>query len=290
MMKDSPRTGILLMVLSALCFSCSDIGIKVMGENLSAWLVVAGRGLLGMLAVLVMVRFNIRQLLVKQWPMQLLLGSSSALGFLFFILSIKYLPLSISMPLGYSYPAIAALLSPLINKEKTSREDWLAIGMALAGAICFSQSSSAEGSQNILLGLIFGLAGAFFVGLMTTLARRQTRARVPLSTNLFYLYFCNTAVCAPLILLLDRPLLPGAADLARLFILIAPVSVLGFCLMFTAYRYINAHRGGTILMLEAAVAALFGLIVLGEPLTIMIVFGALFMIASALIITRQAGA
>ena len=288
-MQDSPRSGIILMVLSALCFSWADIGIKVWGENLSAWLVVAVRGLVGVTGVLATVRFNFRHFMVKQWPTQALLGSSSALGFLFFILSIKYLPLSLSMPLAYLYPTIAALLSPLINKEKTSRGDWLAISLALGGVICFSQSSSGGASENLTLGLIFGLAGAFFVGLMTTLARRLTKEAVPLNVNLFYLYFCNTAVCLPLVFLLDRPLLPPAGDLAKLVILIAPISVFGFCLMFAAYRYINAHRGGTILMLEAAVASLYGLVMLGEPLTFSLVLGAGLMVTSALIITRISG-
>lgn len=288
-MKDSSRAGIILMVLSALCFSCSDISIKVIGGNMSPWLVVAGRGLFGSLVVLVLIRFEVRQLWIKEWPMQLLLGSSSAMGFLCLIISLKHLPLSIAMPLSYSYPAIAAILSPLINKEKVSRAEWLAIALALAGAVCFSQSSSGEESKNILLGLTFGLAGAFFVGLMATLARRQTRANVPLSVNLFFLYFCNTAVCLPLVLLLDRPLLPGAEDLAKLFMLIAPVSVLGFCLMLVAYRYISAHRGGTIMMLEAAVAALYGLVALGEPLSAMVFLGGFLMIASAISISREAG-
>lgn len=284
-MSNSARSGILIMVLSSFCFCCSDIGIKVLTGNLSACQVVVGRGLVGIVVSLIAIRFNLRSLLVNQWPIQLLLGVSSALGFLFFILSIKYLPLSLSMPLAYCYPTVAALLSPLINKENPSRGDWLAIALATGGVICFSRNSAGGESEQLALGLAFGLIGAFFIGLMSTLARRQTRT-APVKVGLFYLCFCNFAVCLPLVLLLDNPVVPAAADLAPLLFFIAPFSILGFGLMFAAYRRLSAPRGGIILMLEAAVASLYGLVMLGEPFTFSLLLGAILMLGSAIIISR----
>ena len=284
-MRNSSRTGIFLMLLASLGFSCSDIGVKVLGENLSVWQMVSGRGLLGVAVVLIIIRFQLSRLLVSQWRTQLILGFASAFGFTFFILSIKYLPLSISMPLSYFYPALAAIMSPLINNEKPSREDWLAITLGLGGVICFSQSSSGNEGQSLLTGIVFGLIGALFIALMVSLARRQTRS-VPLSVNLFYLYFANAVTCLPLLILFDAPLIPAKADLAKLFLFIAPISIISFGLMFVAFRYISAHRGGTILMLEAGVAALYGLLILNEPLNIFIILGGLLMLVSAIIITR----
>lgn len=284
-MRNSSRPGIFLMLLSALGFSCSDIGIKVLGENLSVWQMVSGRGLLGIAIILIIIRFKFSYLLVNQWRVQLILGFTSAFGFIFFILSIKYLPLSISMPLSYFYPALAAIMSPLINNEKPSREDWLAIAFGLGGVICFSQSSSGNEGQRLLVGIGSGLIGALFIALMVNLARRQTRS-VPLTVNLFYLYLANTATCLPLLLFFDDPIIPAKADLARLFLFIAPISIISFGLMFVAFRYISAYRGGAILMLEGAVAALYGLVILNEPLSVFIVLGSLLMLGSAAIIAR----
>lgn len=278
--------GIIIMMLAAAMFGISDIGVKVLGDNLSAWQITGGRGLLGLIGVLAVVRFRPRALMTRQWPVQLGLGLAGTLGFTCFVMSIKYLPLSMAMPLAYTFPAFGALLSPLINQEKPTGHDWAAVVLALAAVICLSRGQPSAGETLSPAGFAFGLVGAFFVALMTNLARRQTQA-VKLSVNLFYLYLANAAVCLPLALMLDRPPVPPPADLAGLLLVIAPGSVLGFCFMFIGYRRLSAVRGGTILMLEVAVAGSYGLIVLGEPLTPFIAAGGLLMVLSALMITRS---
>ncbi len=287
-MERSARTGLILMTVTAMCFSCSDIGVKVLGGNLSPWQITGGRGLLGVAVALAAVRFNIRVFFVRQWPWQLMLGLAATLGFLFFILSVKYLPLSVALPLAYLYPAVGALLSPLINREKPGREDWLAIALAIGAVICLSHSgaSNPAGGEHVFLGLGYGLLGAFFVGLMTNLARRQTQATV-LSVNLFYVYLTNLAVCFPLVWFLDGAALPPAADLTRLYGFIAPLSILGSSLMFLAYRHISAHRGGIVMTLEAATAAVYGVIILEEPLSASLILGAGLMVLSGAAILRS---
>jgi len=286
-MNRSPKTGITLMMLSALAFGCSDIGIKVLGGNLSPWQITAGRGLLGVLVILALCRFQVKTLLVKQWPCQILLGLAGATGFTCFIISIKYLPLSISMPLAYVFPAIGALISPFINKEKPGSADWVAIGLALTAVICLSHGAPhEEGGRTVAVGMVFGLVGAFFVALMTNLARRQTQT-VLLNVNLFYLFLANFAVGLPLALFFDGAALPPAADLAKLFFFIAPAAIIAFGLMFVAYRHISAHRGGIILTLEAASATVYGLVVLGEPMTFSVILGGLLILLSGVIIIRS---
>lgn len=281
-----PQTGILIMALAAVCFSCSDIGIKVLGGNLSPWQIAAGRGFFGMLVILIAIRFRVRGLIVKQWPCQMFLGTAGAFGFTFFIFSIKYLPLSIAMPLGYIYPAIGALISPFINQEKPGRDDWVAIGLAMTAVICLSQGASSQVGENFLPGLVFGLLGAFFVGLMINLARRQTQT-VILSVNLFYLYFSNFLVGLIMSLVFDDQLVPPMPDLAKLFLFIAPMAIIGFSLMFVAYRYISAHRGGIVMTLEAAAATLYGLFILHEPVTLPVVLGGVLILLSGVVIIRS---
>ncbi len=283
MKQSSQAAGVATMVLSSLLFTTSDICIKVLAEGLSPWQITAGRGLLGLALVVALTGFNPRPFLIRQWPVQLGLGAAGALGFTCFIVSIKYLPLSIAMPLAYVFPAIGAFLSPLINKEKPNRSDWLAIALALAAVICLSRGAQ-EDQQASFFGFAFGLIGAFFVALMTNLARRQTRT-VSLRANMFYLCLGNIAICLPLVFLLDAPVVPVPRDLGRLFLVIAPASILGFILMFVAYRHLNAFRGATILMLEAALACVYGVAMLGEPLTGFMVTGGVLMMASALLIS-----
>lgn len=66
--ENNAHIGILFMALSAFSFSCGDIVIKVLGENLSPWQISASRGLGGVLVALAIIRFNYRQLLVPIGP------------------------------------------------------------------------------------------------------------------------------------------------------------------------------------------------------------------------------
>ncbi len=283
-MPTPARTGLIIMTLAAISFSCTDIGIKVLGENLSPWKIGAARGLAGMMVAVAMAKFRFRAFLVPQWRRQFMLGGACALGFTCLIISLKMLPLSVAMPVSYIFPSLGALMSPFINNEKPSRADWVAIGLAFAAVICFSRGGAVDQAESRSVGLAVGLVGAFFVGLMTNLARRS-RA-MPLSVNIFYLYLANFALCFPLVLILDSHIIPASVDLAKLFLFIIPTSIAGFGLMFLGYRYMSAHRGGIILTLEVAVATVFGLTVLDEPVTVFVVMGGLLILASAVIIGR----
>ncbi|MDL2226905.1 DMT family transporter [Deltaproteobacteria bacterium OttesenSCG-928-M10] len=285
-MDRSPRIGVFIMMLAAIGFGGGDIGVKVLGENLSPWQITAGRGFLGLVIILALSRFNIGHFMIKQWPCQMLLGLTGALGYACFVFSLKWLPLSIAMPLGYVYPAMGALLSPFINREKPGRADWIAIGLALAAVICLSRGTTPEPGASLVMGFVIGLIGAFFIAVMTNLARRQTQT-ILLNVNLFYLFLGNFVLGLPLSLALDSVLIPPAVDLAKLFCCIAPASITGFWLMFIGYRHISAHRGGIVLTLEAVITSLYGLVFLGEPLTLWAVLGLALILLSGVIIIRS---
>lgn len=286
-MQPSTRKGIFVMLLAAVCFSCSDVGVKVLGSNLSPWHIMGFRGLVGMLAILAAVKLNWRLFLVRHWPTQVLLGAACTFGYTGFIISIKLLPLSVALPLSYVFPALGALMSPLINKEKPSPGDWLAIGLALLAVVLLSRGAALDQHyEHAAWGVAAGLGGAVMVALMTNLARRQARNTL-MSVNLFYLFFCNCLFGAVMCLFFDRPLLPPTADLARLLFFIAPMAVTAFWLMFIAYRHISAHQGGNILMTEAALATAYGLVALGEPFSLFGLLGVVLMLSSAVIIARN---
>lgn len=283
-MEKTIKGGALFLVLAAVAFTCSNVGVKVAGENISPWQICTGRGLVGMAFALVILHFNWRALLDKHWLWQLLLGVTSGLGFTSFIISIKLLPLSIAMPLTFVFPAVAALLSPLINKEKPTVEDWVAIAVAF-GAVVFLSLGAMREEAGSLLGMLMGLMCAFWMGAMTNLARRQSK--VSLGVNVFYLFLGNFIVSLPLMIIFDSPVIPAPLDLVRLFVFIIPLTLAGFSLMFIGFRYYSAHRGSVILTIEMPLATLYGLIILKEPLTIFVVVGSIMMLASTVILIRS---
>lgn len=70
---------------------------------------------------------------------------TNTLGFTCLAFAIKMLPLTIYMPLCFIYPALTALLSPLINKEKPNRTEWMAMAVAFIAIIFLSQGATEQG-------------------------------------------------------------------------------------------------------------------------------------------------
>jgi len=282
-MHNNEKLGLILMLLSALAYGAGDILVKVVGEGLSPWQMTVGRAFLGLLAALGWARFRLRDFLIPDWSWQVAIGVASSLGFISMMFTIKLLPLSVALPLIYLYPALGALMSPLINRESPSGSDWAAIIVALAGVIFLAHGTAADDSAASWAGLAWGFSSTFWMALMVNLTRRQAKAR-PTRVILFYLFAVNLLVSLPVVLMTDRPVVPAGADLGILLGLIAPSGVAAILFMSVGYRHINAHRGGVIMTFEAVAASLFGLIFLGEPLTIFVAAGSLMLIGSAVII------
>ncbi len=274
--------GVGMMVLAAVCFAGGDVGVKFLGERLSPWQMSAGRALLGMLVALSLARFRVRDFLVPEWPWQVFLGVSSTMGMVCLMFAFQTLPLSVALPVFYLYPALGALLSPLLNREKPSPADWLAIMLAFAAVICLTWHGGGEAGIE-KTGLAWGFGGAFFVALLVNLTRRQAQ-KLPTAVSLGYLFTVNLAICLPISLMHDRPLIPAEADLVRLLFWVAMPMVIGLIFMVEGYKYISAHRGGVILTLEVVCGSLYGLAFLGEDPTAGVILGGGLMLASALVI------
>ena len=281
-MNSEVRLGMTLMILAALSFACGDVGVKVLGQNLSPWQIAGGRALLGLVITLFMARFRLRGFIITDWPWQILLGLSSTLGLICTIMTLKLLPLSVAFPLLYLYPALGALMSPLINREKPSGSDWLAIALAFGGVILLAHGVASQKTAG-WAGVGWALGSAFFVGLFINLTRRQAKSH-PLRVILFYLCLVNVLICLPATVCFDQPVIPAGADLMKLFFFIAPTLLAGIFLLSVGYKYINAHRGGVIQTLEVVFGSLYGVLFLSEPLTLLVMVGSGLMMASALTI------
>lgn len=271
-----------MMLLAAVCFAGGDVGVKFLGERLSPWQMSAGRAILGLLVALTLARFRVRDFLVSEWPWQVLLGLSSTLGMVCLMFAFQTLPLSVALPVFYLYPAMGALLSPLLNREKPSPADWLAIGLAFAAVICLTWHGGGEAGIDGT-GVAWGFGAAFFVALLVNLTRRQAQ-KLSTAVSLVYLYAVNLVVCVPITLMYDRPAMPAGDDLIRLLLFLAAPMVIGTVFMVEGYKYISAHRGGVILTLEVVCGSLYGLMFLGEDPSLGVILGGGLMLASALVI------
>ena len=104
-------------------------------------------------------------------------------AFIALVLAIRLIPLSTTMVFFYSYPAFAAIFSPIVFGEKISSGEVFGIALAILGvAILFDFKF--EGG---IIGQLMAMTGAVFAGITVALIKklRETHGSV-----IIYFYFC----------------------------------------------------------------------------------------------------
>jgi drug/metabolite transporter (DMT)-like permease len=256
--RQSPFAGPLFMLLSACLFTAMNVLLKQAMADFRIWDIGFYR-FCGGLVVLTAI-FSRRGNPFRSSDMRLLIvrGCTGSIAFIFFILSVRLLPVSTALMLLYSFPAFAALFSSWIYREKVSPVGWGCLIMVLAGvAVLVHPQSGGEG-----LGYAAGLLSAVFAGLTVAIIRRlkQTNGSV-----IIYLYFClvGSMVTAPFFL--RSPVLPLSLNQVLVCGGIVLTSILGQLLMNQGFGYCRSWEGGLYMTGEVLFTALAGIMLFGDP-------------------------
>ena len=254
----NPLRGPLFMLLSACGFTVMNLLLKQAMVDFGVWDIGFYRffgGLIILVAVLgrggnLFRSPNLRLLLLR--------GCTGSIAFIFFIFSVRRLPVSTALMLLYAYPAFAALFSSWLYHEKVSRPAWLCMAAVLAGvALLVDPAGGVD-----LFGTVAGILSAVFAGLTIAIIRRlkQTNGSV-----IIYLYFCvvGSIVTAPAFLY--SPTLPATLSQAMLCGGIVVSSILGQLTMNHGFGYCRSWEGGLYLTSEVVLTGLAGIALLGDP-------------------------
>jgi drug/metabolite transporter (DMT)-like permease len=254
----SALAGPLFMLLSACGFTVMNLLLKQATADFGVWDIGFYR-FFGGLIILVAV-FGRGGSLFRSPNLRLLLlrGCTGSMAFIFFIFSVRRLPVSTALMLLYAYPAFGALFSSRLYQEKVSRPAWLCMAAVLAGvAILVDPAGGAD-----LFGTLAGILSAVFAGLTIAIIRRlkQTNGSV-----IIYLYFCvvGSLVTAPAFLY--SPTLPATLSQAVVCGGIVLSSVLGQLTMNHGFGYCRSWEGGLYLTSEVVLTSLAGIALLGDP-------------------------
>jgi drug/metabolite transporter, DME family len=148
--------GVVYVLLATLGWSLSGIFVRFMPE-LDGWQINCWRGLfLGIFLFLYLLAVY-RGQLFKQFckvPAAAFLATAVlfSLGSTMYVASLTKLSVATVSVIGASAPLIAALLSPLVTRERPGAASWIAAMMALAGVAVIAWDGLAAGSW---LGLLF---------------------------------------------------------------------------------------------------------------------------------------
>jgi len=189
----------------------------------------------------------------------------------------------------YLAPVLTALgLHWLVPGEKLVRAQWAGVLVAFAGlALAFGEGFAA--ARGSLLGDGFGLVAALLWAATTVLIRATSLARISAAKTLFY----QLAVSAPM--LLAASVLMGEAGVVALTPLaLASLAYQGAIVAFASYlvwfwllrRYLAA-RLAVFSFLAPLFGVLFGVAILGEPLTPSFAGAALLVGAGIVLVNRR---
>lgn len=275
------------ILAASICFSTEDIIIKLTAQDLTVWQISFGRYLLGAVGLLLLSRGSVRRLLGRQRGLLVLQAVLSTILIVLLVLSIQSLPLSLTLILFYLFPAFAALFSPWICQERVLVMEWGAVAVAVSGAGITLWS--AEASAGFNWGYLLILAASVLTGICINLIRRLGATDTP-ATIYFYHCFIGAALCLPLLLLQDQPLVPAPLSLLGLMA-IALLSLTGELAMNHSFKMVSSTRGSVLLMSEIIIGAGFGIIFLGEPAGARLFLGAGLILGCGVVLTlRPAGA
>lgn len=182
---------------------------------------------------------------------------------LFYMTSLKYLPVSLAVTLFYTYPLILILLTPYLDRVRLPLRRWLVAIVAFTGVL-IAVGPSIDGLDP--RGVAFALLGSLFCAGMFISAARLT------SDSTVTFFWCQL-IALPLGLAFAY-INGGLAEPAYLAVAILPLTVnivgyfLGFLLQILAAPRISAASAGLLFLFEPVVAIVAAALVLGETISL----------------------
>lgn len=191
--------------------------------------------------------------------------------------------LAVASILLYTAPAIVVLLSAVLWREPITRKKITALLLTLVGCACVTGVFA--GNLTVTLrGILLGLGSGFFYALYSIFGRYALKYYGPYTVTVWTFVFCGLGS-----LLLIRPA-EMAAGLAqpRMWLLalgLVAVSTVAPYLLYTrGLSRVESGKASIMASLEPVTSSLVGVLVFGEPLTMLAGLGILCVLAGVWIL------
>ena len=253
-------TGAAIMLAAALVFAVMGMLIKLLGPGFRVWDIAAFRFGGGMALILVIFGRQIKLFAPVRPKLMITRGIVGAMAFLIFISALRLIPFSTATVIFFSFPAFAALFSPLIFKTPITRFEVACIGMALTGvAVLLDFSLQGNG-----LGQVLALLAGALAGLTITLVKTLRASNGPV---IIYFYLCLVGFGVTLPPFMADPHWPVAPLEIVIVIAIITLATAGQLFMNQGFHYCQSWEGGLYMTSEVVFATLLGVMFFSENLT-----------------------
>ncbi len=294
--------GIVLKVLSTLCFTLMAASVKWLGMGLSALdmppvgQVVFFRSFFALVPVLLWIRFQgqLRDAVVtsnlKGHVTRSMVG---IFGMFFGFAGLAILPLADATVISYASPLFVIMLAAIFLKERVRAYRWTAVGIGFSGVVVAMSPHLAilGGDAVSAKGALFALIGAIMAAFAMVEVRKLTATDTTASIVFYFSLFCSVIglLTLPLGFVLDgwawvMPSLPNFAIL----MLVGVLGGLGQITLTAAYRRAETSVIAPFEYVSIIWATAVGFFAFGDvPQEAVIIGSAIVVIAGLFVIYRE---
>ncbi|MFC5713016.1 DMT family transporter [Thalassorhabdus alkalitolerans] len=268
--------GVGLVILAAICWGISGgIGDILMNKGWDPIVISFYRGAVAFICFLAWFLFRFRKNWIfstRLYIWSLLAGLGVAGNFTFYFLSIQASSVAVAATLMYTAPVFVLLISFLFRLERSTWFKWGCITGVLVGIILLTGAYSTDSISVSVLGAAAGLAAGIFYALFIFGFKNASSTGNPQIT----LTIAFFSFCIILFLFADNAEAASVVTSSDIgwFLLLG---ILGAGLSFIFYvigiRRTTPTTASMVAMVEPVTASLFGILLLGDHLTTIQIFG-----------------
>jgi drug/metabolite transporter (DMT)-like permease len=271
---DAHYRGVPLLVLAELCFTLSTVITKhvVRVSAVPAVEITFFRFFLGAVltaAHLLRKRSSFRP---NNWVTIGFRAVLNSAAVILFFYALQYTTVTNANMLNMTYPVFVFLVSPFINREKSSPLFWIFLGVTMAGIWLVIDPEFGSVNTGDLLGLSSGIVAGFAISTL-----KEARLHDSTEIILFYLMCVGTVING--FVVLPKFVLP-AGFTGLLVITAALLGFVGQIFLTEGYSFVRATSGSIVSSSRILFAVLLGVVLFHDPLHARILAGGALILIS----------
>ncbi len=281
-------SGVGLVMITAICWAISGgIANILMNKGWDPIVISLYRGAVGFICFFAWFLFRFRQNWIfstRLYIWSLLAGVGVAGNFTFYFVSIQASSIAVAATLMYTAPPFVLLISFLLRIERSTWFKWGCISGVLMGIILLTDAYNTESISVSFLGTAAGLASGLSYALFIFGFKNASSIGKP-QTTLTIAFF---AFCLILFLFTDNDKAASVVTSSDIgwFLLLGSVGAgISFIFYMIGIRWTAPTTASMVVMVEPVIASLFGVLLIGDHLTIIQLLGMVLILVTITVLS-----
>jgi len=274
--------GVILAVLSSFTFSIMNVLVKLISSSIPSNEIAFFRGLIGTILIVFIMKWNKIEFSKSQRPLLFLRGILGGLYMVTYFYAISTMKLGDASILAHLSGIFVMIFSAMFLKETLPRKTIILIPVIILGA-CFIINPLRYSTYSIYA--IFGVLSAILSAAAAITIRQLAKTKLHHNFEIvFYFLVASTIVAIPL--MWNNFVIPTLQE-SLILLVLGVVSLLAQLFLTGAFSHENAVIVEIVRYIGLFFNALWGFMIWKEVLTIYSVIGAVLIVSSSIILSRE---